>query len=1031
MNFSTWSIHRPIPAILLFVLLTAAGLIGFRMLPIAEMPDFDFPGIIVSVSLPGATPTQLETEVTRKIEAATAAISGAKHVTSTVTDGDSETFIEFQMEKDVQEALDDVRDAVTSVRSSLPPDVLEPRISRVTVNGGSIATYTVSSNSMDPADLSWFVDNTVSRSILPLKGVGRVVRYGGIAREVRVELDPVKLQAMNVTAGDVSQQLQNMQQEAPGGRGDFGGLEQAVRTIGTVGSADDLRAFTVPLADGRRLRLDQVASVHDTSAEQRQLSLLDGKPVLSFRVYRTRGSAEVDVAKAVEKAVEQMAKDHPRVQFEQVYTTVGHIERAYKGSMEALLEGAILAVVVVWLFLRDWRATIVSAVALPLSIIPTFAFMHWAGYTLNGITLLAMTLVIGILVDDAIVEVENIIRHLGFAKTPKVAAEEAANEIGLAVIATSLTIVAVFVPVALMSGIAGLVFRQFGWTTAVAVLTSLAVARLITPMMSAYMLKARPHEPQADGWIMRRYLIAVRACLRHPWRTSFATAAFFVASIALVSLLPTAFISAGDRALVEIDLEAPPGSKLDVTRDMTLQATALLHQLAEVKKVYAIIGNGQTAGSASSSDGDVTKATLLVPLTDTEDRKRSQQDVEADMRRLLAALPGARVSVGGQGSGAQLTVVLTGDDAQMLQSTATSVAHEIRSKLHGLGGVISSASLLRPELVIRPDFARAAELGVNASAIGDAVRIATSGDYDVVLPKLNLPERQLYIRTMLAPAARQDLDTIRQLRVRSSNGGTVPLASVAQFAIEGGPAQIDRYDRSRNVTLSVELQGRALGDVDKEIAALPTMQHLPGNVKRATGGDLEFMQDMFTNFLLAMATGIFCVYAVMVLLFHDFWQPFTVLAALPLAAGGALGALVLCSMDLSLASLIGLLMLIGIVSKNSILLVEYAITARSTLGLSRLDAIVDACHKRARPIVMTTVAMVAGMLPMALNLSGGDSGFRSPMAVAVIGGLLTSTVLSLVVVPVVFELVDEARFRVRRRFGYRPALDAEAVPEVG
>ncbi|NGY06410.1 efflux RND transporter permease subunit [Solimonas terrae] len=1029
MNFSAWSIHRPTPAILLFFLATVAGLVGFRALQIAKMPDFDFPGIVVDVQLPGATPSQLETEVTRKIEDATANIPGARHVTSSVSDGDSNTFIEFEIGKNIQEALDDVRDAVTGVRSALPADILEPTVQRVTTNGSSIATYAVSADNMDEMDLSWFVDNIVSKAIMPILGVGKVSRFGGVSREVRVELDPVKLQAYGVTAGEVSRQLGSMQQEAPGGRGDLGGLEQAVRTIGTVQTAQDLAHFSFPLADGRRIRLEQIATVHDTVAEPRQAATLDGKPVISFRAYRANGSAEAEVATAIAREVEQLGTKYPHVHFQKIYTTVGPIEHSYRASMQALLEGAILAVLVVWIFLRDWRATLISAVALPLSILPTFAFIHWAGFTLNTITLLALTLVIGILVDDAIVEVENIMRHLRMGKTPKQAALEAADEIGLAVIATSLTLVSVFLPVALMPGISGLVFKQFGWTAAIAILASLVVARLLTPMMAAYMLSAaglgKGHADQTDGWLMQRYLRAVRTCLRHPWLTSTGAALFFFMSLWLATLLPSTFLNADDSALSLVTLEAPPGSTLKETLALNQQAYELLRKIPEIEHVYTIIGNGVTAGSSVSSGGNVTVFTLLIPLTPQNQRKRTQQQVENEIGDQLHKLPGVRTTVGGNGNGQQLTVQLTSEDPLMLQATANKVLREIRT-IPGLGGATSSANLLRPELVIRPDFARAAELGVTAEAIGDAVRIATSGDYDVILPKLNLPERQLYIRTLLDPRSRTDIDTIRDLRVASMHG-PVPLGNVASVQVEGGPAQIDRYDRARNVTLTVNLQGRPLGEVNKLIEALPSMKHLPPQVRRGEGGDVEFMNDLFGNFAIAMLTGIFCVYAVMVLLFHDFAQPFTVLTALPLAAGGALGGLVIFGMNLSLASLIGLLMLIGIVSKNSILLVEYAITARDQRGLSRTDAIIDACHKRARPIVMTTVAMIAGMLPMALNISKTDAGFRTPMAVAVIGGLLTSTVLSLLVVPVVYEIVDniEAWLARRLRRGKPTATDGE------
>jgi len=1035
-NFSAWSIHRPIPSILLFFLLTIAGILAFVRLEVAVMPDIEFPGVLVGVALPGATPSQLETEVTRKIEDATANIAGVRHVQSTLTDGSSSTFIEFELEKDVQEALDDVRDAVTGVRSSLPPDVLEPTVRRVTVNDNSIATYVVRSDSMDDADLSWFVDNVVAKAIMPIRGVGRVTRFGGITREVRIELDPTRLLAYGVTAGEVSHQIGAAQQEAPGGRGNLGGLEQAVRTIGTLNSAESLSALYIPLADGRRVRLDQVGTVRDTPAESRQAALLDGKRVISFRIFRAQHSAEAAVARAVQEEIEVLRQKHPQVQIDEVYNNVGPIETSFKGTMNTLLEGAFLAVVVVWVFLREWRATLVSAVALPLSILPTFAFIYWAGYSLNMITLLALTLVIGILVDDAIVEVENIIRHQQMGKRPMQASLEAADEIGLAVIATSLTLVSVFLPVAMMPGVSGLFFRQFGWTTSIAVIASLVVARLVTPMMAAYLLKDRPPPEHGDGPIMRRYLSAVQTCLRNPWKTVAGSAVFFIASASLVVLIPTSFLDAGDGGVTVVTVEGPPGSTLAQTLETVQAAEARMQGIPEVRHLYTLIGNGVTAGSSGAESGDVTTAAMVLPLTPVEDRDRLQQEIDAELRERLADLPGVRVTVGNRGNGEELRLQLTSEDAAMLATTAEQVLREARS-IPGIGGATSSASLLRPELVIRPDFARAAELGVTAQAIGAAIRVATTGDYDVSLPKLNLPERQLFIRTMLKPEARGDLETLRLLRVTASTGASVPLGNVADISIQGGPAQIERYDRARTVTLVIRLAGRPLGEISKAVQALPSMRNLPPQVRPVEAGEAEFQRELFSGFFAAMLTGIFCVYAVMVLLFHDFAQPVTVLAALPLAAGGALGSLVLLGLNMSMAALIGLLMLIGIVSKNSILLVEYAVVARRERGLSRFDAIVDACHKRARPIVMTTVAMIAGMLPMALNLDGGDASFSRPMSVTVIGGLLTSTVLSLVVVPVVYELIDDITARIKRRLGLRHEIahagdpGAEIQPERG
>jgi hydrophobe/amphiphile efflux-1 (HAE1) family protein len=1019
MNFSAWAIRKPIPSILLFALLTFAGFVGFQKLPIQNIPDMDLPTVTVTASLSGATPSTLETEVTRKIEDKVASVAGIKHVTSTVNDGASVTTIEFDLDKNVQEAVNDVRNAVDSIRSNLPSEMQDPVVSRMTTVGGAILTFSAASNVMDEAELSWFVDNDVNKNLLSLTGVGEVTRIGGITREVRIELDPTKLLALNVTAAEVSSQIRKVQQESPGGRVNLGGLEQSIRTIGTVATAADIVALQIPLNDGRRIRLDAVATVRDTAAEQRQTALVDGKPAITFQLKRARGASEVAVAARVRAKVAAMGKANPNVTFTEVNNSIKPVQSNYDAAMHSLYEGAILAVIVVWFFLRDARATFISAVALPLSIIPTFAAMALLGFQLNTVTLLALTLVVGVLVDDAIVEVENIERHLRGGKKPLDAALEAANEIGLAVIATSLTLVAVFLPTALMSGIPGRFFKQFGWTAAIAVLFSLLVARLLTPMMAAYMMKPKPAQKEKDGRIMSLYLRAVRACLAHPAKTLGAAALFFVVSISLVGVLSVTFLGAEDQDQTAVTVEAPPGSTIQETLRLAEQARVIIAKNPEVKNVYTSIGTGSSGGMGSSgSAAEVRKATLTMQLTPAGDRDRSQQEVETVLRERFAEIPGARFSVGGAGSGQKVSLVLAGDDQSSLLATAQRVMAELRT-LPNLGNITSSASLLRPEVIVRPNFAAAAELGVSASSIGEAVRVATTGDYDQNLPRLNLPTRQIYIRTQFAPDQRGQLDLIKNLRVPGKSG-TVPLSRVADVTIEGGPAQIDRYDRSRNITIDIEAQGRPIGDVLKQINTLTSLQHLPVDVRRIASGDAERLTELFGSFGLAMAAGVLCVFAVLVLLFHDFLQPMTILAALPLSLGGAFGALAVCHYSLSLASLIGLVMLMGIVTKNSILLVEYAIMSRREFGLSRTDAIIDACHKRARPIIMTTVAMIAGMLPMALNI-GGSSAFRAPMAAAVIGGLLTSTCLSLLIVPVLFEVVDEVKLAVMKRFAPKGA----------
>ncbi|MEI7570785.1 MAG: efflux RND transporter permease subunit [Alcaligenaceae bacterium] len=1006
MNFSAFSIRNPIPAILLFILLSIAGVLSFKAIGVQDFPDIELPMVTVEAQLPGAAPATLETEVARKLENSIATLQGIKNLYTKILEGMVVITVEFVLEKDPMEAVNDVRDAVTRVRAELPADVRDPTVLRTTTAGKPLLTYAVTSKQNDEEALSWFVDNTVAKQLLTVNGVGRVKRMGGLMREIRVELDPARMAALNVTAAEVSRRLRQIQQEAPGGRGDVGGAEQAVRTIATASTAADLGKLDFPLQDGRRVRLEQIAQVTDATAERRSVALVNGEPVVAFEIMRSKGANEVSLAQDVREVIEELRAARPDIQISEQIDNVQKTEENFNGSMHLLYEGAILAVIVVWYFLRDWRATIVSAAALPLSILPAFLGIYLFGFTLNMVTLTSLALVVGILVDDAIVEVENIARHLRMGKTPFQAALEAADEIGLAVIATTFALVAVFLPTAFMAGIPGKFFKQFGWTAVLAILASLLVARLLTPMMSAYIMKAVPvsEREQTDGWVMRRYLSAVQWCLSHRLLTLVLSTLFFAGSIALVPLLPKGFVPPADRAQTLVNIERAPGSTLHETFLAAERARFKLDAIPEVVKVFSSVGAGVSGDAfARGAAAEVRKATLTVTLKHRSDRKKNQQEVEADIRELLSREPGVRITVGPQDVGVKMQIVLQSEDPVALTAAAHVVEGDLRG-LKGIGNVLSSASLVRPELIVRPDFARAADLGVTAQSIAETLRVATSGDYDVSLPKLTLSERQIPIRVKLPDAARADIDALARLTV-PGRYGPVLLGNVATLTMDSGPAQIDRLNRSRNVVLDVELGGRPLGEVYAEAMALPSLRNLPAGVRQTELGDAKEMQTLFASFGLAMAIGLLCIYMILVLLFHDFLQPITILGALPLSIGGAFVALLLTGKSFSMPSLIGLIMLMGIVTKNSILLVEYAIVARRS-GISRTEALLDACHKRARPIVMTTIAMIAGMFPIAIGW-GSDPSFRSPMSIAVMGGLLTSTVLSLLVIPAVFTYIDD------------------------
>ena len=1006
MNVSAWSIRNPIPSVLLFIMLTLAGLMGFKFMKVQQFPDIDLPTVTVTASLPGASPAQLETEVARKIENSIATLQGLKHIYTKLQDGSAIITAEFRLEKPTQQAVDDVRDAVSRVRSDLPADLRDPVIAKMELSGSPILTYTVESSRMDGEALSWFVDNTVTKTILSVRGVGAVSRVGGVTREVRVELDPARLQALGATSADISRQLRQMQQDASGGRTDVGGAEQSVRTIATVHSAEELARMEITLGDGRRIRLDQVARVADTVAEQRSGALLNGKPVVGFEITRTRGAGEIDVARGVRAELQKLKQAHADITVTEAFNFVDPVQENFDGSLTLMFEGAVLAVLVVWLFLRDWRATLVATVALPLSVIPTFAAMYLFGFSLNVVTLLALSLVVGILVDDAIVEIENIMRHLRMGKTPFQAAMEAADEIGLAVIATTFTLISVFLPTAFMAGVPGKFFVQFGWTAAIAVFFSLVVARMLTPMMAAYIMKLPRGAHVEPGWT-RHYMGWVQWCLRHRILTTLAASVFLVGSFALLPYLPTGFIPPDDLSQTQVNVSLPPGSTYKQTLAAAEQARLLVSKNPHVRMVYTAIGGGATGGDPFAMGGasEVRKATLTINMTPRAERPGlSKQSIEAQLREALVVLPGARVNVGFGASSEKYVIVLASEDGRALSTHARQVERELRT-LPGIGSVTSTSSLVRPELIVRPDFARAADQGVTSAAIAETLRVATSGDYDQGLAKLNLSQRQIPVVVKLAAEARTDLDLLSRLAVPGSRG-PVLLGNVATFAIDSGPAQIDRYDRQRNINFEIELNQQPLGEIQSLALALPSLKNLPPGVTQTTVGDAEAMTELFDSFGLAMLTGVLCIYIVLVLLFKDFVQPVTILGALVLSIPGAFLALFITQTALSMPSMIGLIMLMGIATKNSILLIEYAIMARRDFGLTRLQAVLDACHKRARPIVMTSIAMGAGMMPIALGW-GTDPSFRAPMAIVVIGGLITSTFLSLLVIPVLFTYVDD------------------------
>jgi len=1018
-NISAWSIRNPVPPIVLFVALTLAGLVSFMRMNVNQNPEITFPGVYVQISQPGAAPTELETQVTQKVEAAVRNLEGVEEINSTVSEGSSGTFVQFSIETPVDRATTDVRDAVAQIRGSLPEGIIEPQVQRVSINGNALANFSVEATDMTMEQLSWFVQDTVSRRLLAIDGMQQVETHGAVNREIRVILKPEKMQAQGITASQLNQQLMQMNMNAAGGRAEVAGTEQSVRVLGNARDAYTLGQQQIQLGGGRSVRLADIADVRDGFGEQRTLAIMDGKPVVSFGLKRSRGASDVAVFDAAVKELAKIEKENPKVHFIQRANSVKYTLRNYKAAMRSMIEGAVLAVAVVFLFLRDKRATAISALAIPLSAIPTFWLLSLMGFTLNFMTLLALSLVSGVLVDDAIVEIENIVRHMRMGKTAFQAAIDAADEIGIAVVATTFSIVAVFLPVALMPGIAGQFFKNFGFTVVVAVLMSLAVARMITPMVAAYFLKAHGQASHGEGWLMDRYMQILhwtlernkgaprkwyRLFLRDNRKLTMMVGVFaFFLTIAIMAYLPKTFQPPLNADTSHLQITMAPGTTLEQTKAVTDRATKILTSQPDVLHAVEYI--------------EVGSSEVVMNLRD--DRTRTSTEFERAMQPILSRIPDARINFesqnGGGSSSRDVSVMLAGDDPAALSAAAAKVAEEMKA-MPGLRQPRVESDLPRPEVVIKPRLDLAADLGVTTSALSQTIRIATLGDIDQNAAKFSLSDRQIPIRVMLDENSRRDLSTIQNLPVQTRTGSTVPLKVVADISFGAGPSQILRYNQERRTVISADLAPGALsGDERAKILLLPSMKNLPPSVHYAADGEAKWQAEMVQNFIIALAAGVLLVFAVLVLLYRRVIPPLVNMSSLLLAPLGGMIALWIAGMAISLPVLIGILMLFGIVAKNSILLVDFAIEEMRH-GRPLMDSILDAGHKRAQPIVMTTVAMVAGMMPTALSI-GGDGSWNQPMAVTVIGGLILSTLLTLLIVPPGFSLADGIEKRIGRGIG--------------
>ena len=1008
LNVSAYSIKNPLVAILLFVLLTLGGIYGFMQMKVQQFPDIDLPAVVVTVTLPGAAPSQLENDIAKKVENKLTSIEGVKHIRTTLQTGAATMVTEFVLEKDIQEAVDDVRSAVGEVRGDLPAAANDPIITKVSTSGFPVVTYSVAAENMNVEDLSWFVDDTVTKRLSDIPGVSTVSRIGGLQREITVAADPITLSGLKLSIIQLSNQITGIQQDSSGGEAEVGKTTQTIRVLGAVERSSELNNLQIAVPTGGTQALGRMAQITDGAADPSSIAKLDGQTVVAFNITRSRGASEVEVMALVDAELAKLSADVGNISIEKVYDRATPVAEDYQASLRMLIEGGLLAVVVVFLFLRNIRATFVAAVALPLSVIPTFLGMYLFGFSLNIISLLALSLVIGVLVDDAIVEVENIIRHLRMGKTPYEAAMEAADEIGLAVVATTFTLIAVFLPTAFMGGIVGQFFRQFGWTAALSIFASLMVARLITPMMAAYILKPEKKHVEKQSALMDWYLKVVSWTLDHRWITIGATLVLFVASLALVKLLPTSFIPDNDIDQTRVAIELTPDVALADTERVAALASERILAMPEVTNIFTSVGEAQATMDSNSSGGKAENIAGLDIVLAPRAERGSKQEIERKMSTILAEVPGARFTVGlSSGGETGYNFSLTSTDPQLLEQTVQQMMLEIR-ELPSAGAVTSDRSLPRQELTVTPNRLAMADKGVTTQDIATTLRVATVGDYEQRLSKLNLDTRQIPIVVRLPDIAKQNVSQLEGLYVPSAlpAGQGVRVGEVATLDFGTGPAQISRLDRERAISITVQPANGELGDLVQAVKSIPSMQQLPASITIIDQGQAENMAELFSGFVIAMSVGVVCILGVLILLFGRILQPFTILMALPLSIGGAFVGLVITNSSLSMPSMIGFIMLMGIATKNSILLVDYALIAQRR-GLTRFEAIIDACRKRARPIIMTTIAMGAGMLPLVFGWGDADPTFRRPMAAAVLGGLVTSTLLSLVVIPVVYTLMDD------------------------
>jgi hydrophobic/amphiphilic exporter-1 (mainly G- bacteria), HAE1 family len=1046
MFLSDISIKRPVFTVMVTVALMTLGLLGARSIGVDLFPDISFPVVTVVTPYPGAGPEEVEQLVTKLIEEQVSSVNGVDEVRSFSRDSVSTIVVQFKLQTDVKTAANDVRDKVAGVRGKLPRDIKDPIIQRVDPTAQPILTYAVSS-SRDSAETRRLAEDVVKPKLEAVDGVAAVNVYGGLERELHVYADRARLEALGLSLSGLAGQLGADGFDVPAGRVNAGAAELNVKTLGRFRTLDELRGMVVAtLPSGAQVHLSEVARVEDGYKEARVRSRLDGKDAVALEIQKQGGTNTVKISDAVYKVVADAEKALPAdVKLVKAIDQSTYIRQNIGSVTEAILFGGAMAILVIFLFMLDWRSTLISSLALPTSVVTTFLAMWWLGFTFNMMSLMALSLAIGLLIDDAVVVRENIYRHMEAGEDPITAARRGTAEIGLAVTATTFTIVAVFVPVAFMGGIVGQFFRQFGLTVAAAVLVSLFISFTLDPMMSARVVKpiqpghhARLREGRLTGPIVRfydaldaRYRSLLAWSLGHRKTVMLGATALFVGSLALTPLMGKEFMTPEDRGEFRVLLEMPAGTSIDEMDRVTRRAEELVHGSPEVRTLYVTVGPGEEAN----------KASLRVYTSKKQVRAVSQWQIQDDLRKRLAVLPALKATIADisfvEGGGVELpvTLFLRGEDYGELQRTARA-ALEVVKGVRGVKDADLSYRAGRPETDIRVDRARAADLGVSVAAVGQTARLALEGD---VVAKYRQGDRDWDVRLQLSPEDRASLSTVSDLlvpatgkRMGAAGGGATKLVRVSDLAdvVAGtGPATIERMNRQRQIILSANVENRSLGDVVADIQAALAKVQKPAGTTFVFGGQTKQMNETFDNMALALFIAVVFIYFVLASQFESFVHPFTIMAALPLAIVGALLLLFLSGHPIGMPAMIGIILLMGLVTKNAILLVDLANELRAK-GMEMIPALLEAGPTRLRPILMTSSAMVLGMLPTALARAEGSE-FRAPMAIAVIGGVITSTFLTLVVVPIVYTWMDRFTLKKKSAATYDPFRDVARLREAG